>query len=181
MKDLLKIKIKETVGSLKNIDFKTSNIIKLLITVFTVLMLFLMLPSYKSIETNYEVGAIWSSEDLIAPFSFPVYKDEKEYEQEKQDVMKNIAIVFDMTDNNDYSKDSLNSFFLSLQNVLNRASNLEKNKEGYINSEDIDQYKNELGVKLTFPEWEKLYMIYKNDQSSDNSLTFRDFQNIVDQ
>ena len=181
MKDLLKIKIKETVGSLKNIDFKTSNIIKLLITVFTVLMLFLMLPSYKSIETNYEVGAIWSSEDLIAPFSFPVYKDEKEYEQEKQDVMKNIAIVFDMTDNNDYSKDSLNSFFLSLQNVLNRASNLEKNKEGYINSEDIDQYKNELGVKLTFPEWEKLYMIYKNDQSSDISLTFRDFQNIVDQ
>lgn len=181
MKESLKIKIRDTVKSFKNIDFKTSNIIKLLISVITVLILFLMLPSYKSIETNYEVGAIWSSEDLIAPFSFPVYKDEKEYEQEKQDVMKNIAIVFDMTANDDYSKDSLNSFFLSVQNVLNRAANLEKNKEGYINSEDIDQYKNELGVKFTFPEWEKLYLIYKNDQSSDIRISFRDFQNIIEQ
>ncbi|HMS33951.1 MAG TPA: HDIG domain-containing protein [Ignavibacteria bacterium] len=181
MKESLKIKIRDTVSSLKNIDFKTSNIIKLLISVITVLILFLMLPSYKSIETNYEVGAIWSSEDLIAPFSFPVYKDEKEYEQEKQDVMKNIAIVFDMTANDNYSKDSLNSFFLSVQNVLNRAANLEKNKEGYINSEDIDQYKNELGVKFTFPEWEKLYLMYKNEQTTDNSIKFRDFQNIIEQ
>jgi putative nucleotidyltransferase with HDIG domain len=181
MKDSLRIKIKEFRGSFKNIDFKSSNIIKLLISVITILILFIMLPSYKSIETNYEVGAIWSVEDLIAPFSFPVYKDEKEYEQEKQDVMKNIAIVFDMKADESYSTDSLKNLFLSVQNIFNKAANLEKNKEGYINSEDIDQYKNEIAVKFSFPEWDKLYQIYKNEQGSESNISFRDFQNIVDQ
>ena len=181
MKDSLRIKIKDFRGSFKNIDFKTSNIIKLLVSVITILILFIMLPSYKSIETNYEVGAIWSAEDLIAPFSFPVYKDEKEYEQEKQDVMKNIAIVFDLKADESFTTDSLKNFFMSVQNIFIKAANLEKNNEGYINSEDIDQYKNEIGVKFTFPEWDKLYQIYKNEQGSESNISFRDFQNIVDQ
>ena len=138
-----------------------------------------MLPSYKSIESNYEVGAIWSSEDLIAPFSFPVYKDEKEYEQEKQDVMKNIAIVFDMTGEEKIYKDSLSGFFLAIQDIFLKALNLANNKEGFINSEDLDQYKEGLSVKFTFPEWEKLYQIYKNEQGNELGLSLRDFMNFV--
>lgn len=174
-----KIKPKDLAGSFKNIDFKTSNIIKLLISITTIFLLFLMLPSYKSIEANYEVGAIWSSEDLIAPFSFPVYKDEKEYEQEKQDVMKNIAIVFDMTGEEKIYKDSLSGFFLAIQDILLKALNLENNKEGFINSEDLDQYKEGLSVKFTFPEWERLYQIYKNEQGNELGLSLRDFMNFV--
>jgi len=179
MSDSFKIKSKELARSFKNIDFRTSNIIKLLISVITILMLFLMLPSYKSIETNYEVGAIWSSEDLIAPFSFPVYKDEKEYEQEKQDVMKNIAIVFDMTDDEKIYKDSVSGFFTAVQEILLKAANLEKNKDGFINSEDMDQYKEEVSIKFSYPEWEKLYQIYKNEQGNDTKLSLPDFINIV--
>ena len=179
MSDSFKIKSKELAGSFKNIDFRTSNIIKLLISVITILILFLMLPSYKSIETNYEVGAIWSSEDLIAPFSFPVYKDEKEYEQEKQDVMKNIAIVFDMTVEEKIYKDSVSGFFTAIQEILSKAANLEKNKDGFINSEDMDQYKEEVSTKFSYPEWEKLYQIYKNEQGNDTKLSLPDFINIV--
>jgi len=179
MSDSFKIKSKELAGSFKNIDFRTSNIIKLLISVITILILFLMLPSYKSIETNYEVGAIWSSEDLIAPFSFPVYKDEKEYEQEKQDVMKNIAIVFDMTVEEKIYKDSVSGFFTAIQEILSKAANLEKNKDGFINSEDMDQYKEEASIKFSYPEWEKLYQIYKNEQGNDTKLSLPDFINIV--
>lgn len=179
MSDSFKIKSKEFAGSFKNIDFRTSNIIKLLISVITILLLFLMLPSYKSIETNYEVGAIWSSEDLIAPFSFPVYKDEKEYEQEKQDVMKNIAIVFDMTDEEKIYKDSVSGFFTAIQEILLKAENLEKNKDGFINSEDMDKYKEEVSIKFSYPEWEKLYQIYKNEQVNDTKLSLPDFINIV--
>jgi len=179
MSDSFKIKSKELAGSFKNIDFRTSNIIKLLISVITILILFLMLPSYKSIETNYEVGAIWSSEDLIAPFSFPVYKDEKEYEQEKQDVMKNIAIVFDITVEEKIYKDSVSGFFTAIQEILSKAANLEKNKDGFINSEDMDQYKEEVSIKFSYPEWEKLYQIYKNEQGNDTKLSLPDFINIV--
>ena len=179
MSDSFKNKSKELSGSFKNIDFRTSNMIKLLISVITILILFLMLPSYKSIETNYEVGAIWSSEDLIAPFSFPVYKDEKEYEQEKQDVMKNIAIVFDMTDEEKIYKDSVTGFFTAIQEILLKAENLEKNKDGFINSEDMDKYKDEVSIKFSYPEWEKLYQIYKNEQMNDTKMSLPDFINIV--
>lgn len=181
MIDFLKIKFKEISGRFSNIDFKNSNLIKLLISVITISILFLMLPSYKSIETNYEVGAIWSSEDLIAPFSFPVYKDEKEYEQEKQDVMKNIAIVFDRSGGESIYKDSLENFFVSLQNILSKASALEKNKEGFINSENIDQYKEALAVKLSYPEWEKLYQIYKNEPGSNLGITLDAFISVITQ
>ncbi len=179
MSDLHKSKFNKIAESFSNIDFKTSNIVKLLISVITILMLFLMLPSYKSIETDYEVGAIWSSEDLIAPFSFPVYKDEKEYDQEKQDVMKNIAIVFDRVYDEKIYNDSLNIFFLNVKNVLNKAANLEKNKEGYINSEEIDQYKDQLPVKLTYPEWEQLFQIYKNDPAANQNISMDTFISII--
>ncbi|MEO8665862.1 MAG: HDIG domain-containing metalloprotein, partial [Ignavibacteria bacterium] len=122
---------------------------------------------------------IWSSQDLIAPFSFPVYKDEKEYDQEKQDVMKNIAMVFDKVGEKNSVGDSLSNFFSELQNILTKASALEKNKEGYINSENLDQYKDLLSVKLSFPEWERMYLLYKNMPGSVPDVSFNDFISTV--
>ena len=57
---------------------------KILIGFITIIIISLFLPSYKSIDSNFEIGTIWSNEDLIAPFSFPIYKDESEYELEKR-------------------------------------------------------------------------------------------------
>lgn len=162
-------------GSLKNIDFKGSTAVKTVITLITVILLFIMLPSYKSIESNYEVGAIWSTEDLIAPFSFPIYKDENEYEQEKQDVIKNVAIVFDKSENKINAADSLNNLLSGIRSILGRATNLEKAKEGYINSEILDEYKDRLPVKFSFSQWEKLYMIYSGSNEAIPEITFEDF------
>lgn len=160
MKEILKINFKHFSEKLRNIDFKKNNFVKSFIAVVTIILLYLMFPSYENVESNYEVGAIWSSEDLIAPFSFPVYKEEKEYEQEKQEVMKNIAMVFDKADEKNAVADSLTSYFKSLRNIFARTGILEKNKEGYINSENLDQYKQQLSVQLSFPEWERLYQLY---------------------
>lgn len=181
MSQNIKNNFKDISGKLRKIDFKTSNLVKAIITLITIVMLFLMLPSYKSIEANYEVGAIWSSEDLIAPFSFPVYKDEKEYEQEKQDVIKNIAIVFDKSENDANVKDSLNNLFSAIKNILSRAVNLEKDKEGYINSEVLDSYKEQLPVKFSFPEWEKLYKLYTGNREEGMDITFNDFISFTEQ
>jgi hypothetical protein len=41
-----------------------------------------MFPRFESVETDYSVGMIWSKEDLIAPFSFPIYKSEQVYQRE---------------------------------------------------------------------------------------------------
>lgn len=163
----------------RNTEFRKSRLFKLLIASVTVFVLYLMLPSYKSIETNNEVGAIWSSEDLIAPFSFPVYKDENEYELEVKDVRKNIALVFDKVPEKIKIKDSLDVFEYKLRNILTAAENLEKNKQGYINSESLDSVKTGLGIQFTFPEWESLYRLYRNENIGENKISFDDFLNKV--
>lgn len=176
-----KINLKEFSKDLKNLDFRSGNGIKLFIAISTILILFLLLPSYENIESNYEVGAIWSSEDLIAPFSFPVYKDEKEYEQEKKDAIKNVALVFDKVGDKTNLNDSITKFMDEMREILAKAENLEKNKEGYINSESLDSYKARLGVELSFPEWERLFLIYKNESGNYLNISFKDFISLVSQ
>ncbi|HAY32596.1 MAG TPA: HDIG domain-containing protein [Ignavibacteria bacterium] len=165
-------------GKIKKINYKKSNFVKLCVLIITVTLLFIMIPSYKNIESKYEVGAIWSSEDLIAPFSFPVYKDESEYEQEKKDVIRNIAMVFDKTDNNYKLKDSLEDLKYQFQNIFRKADELVNNKDGYINSEKLDALKQNVKIDFTFPEWEKLYSLHSN-QNTDNNLSFNEFYNYL--
>ncbi|HMQ68406.1 MAG TPA: HDIG domain-containing protein [Ignavibacteria bacterium] len=174
-------KISDGFKRIQKIDFRYSNAIKLLIAVAAIVIIYFMLPRYKNIESNYEVGAIWSSEDLIAPFSFPIYKDEKEYEQEKQDVIKNVAIVFDKVEKKGNIGDSLSIFINEVRAILDRAAVLEKNKEGFVNSEALDQYKDELPVKFSFPEWEKLYRLYENDQGENLNISFNDYAEFIKQ
>lgn len=162
-----------------NSDFKTSNSVKLMIGVLTVVLLYLMLPSYKTIESSHEVGAIWSSEDLIAPFSFPIYKDDKEYEQEKSDVMKNIAIVFDRKNKAENIYDSLENLSESIQIILIDAEELEQNKNGYVNSESLDSIKEILPVKFTFPEWELMYQKFRKNQKENREITIKGFINSI--
>ncbi|MEO6694409.1 MAG: HDIG domain-containing metalloprotein [Ignavibacteria bacterium] len=171
--------IKEFSNKIKDLNFKTSNWIKILIAFTTIIILFLMFPSYKSIETNFEVGSIWSTEDLIAPFSFPVYKDEKEYEQEKRDVIKNIALVFDMKNKNPFLKDSIDLYYSQLNNIMLKAENLEKNNEGFINSEILDSYKEQSRIMLSYPEWERLYLIYKNSEGNGINISLNEFMETV--
>lgn len=138
-----------------------------------------MLPSYKNIETNYEVGTIWSTEDLIAPFTFPVYKDEKEYEQEINDVKKNMSIVFDNNRENTGINDSLENLRKFLTGILSEAEKLEKNKEGYVNSESLDTFKRSLSFQLSFQEWEALYNLYKSQKSENAGINFEEYINLL--
>ncbi len=176
MPDPKKYKLSGLLEKFSNLDFKKGNIVKLLIIVFTIFVLYLMLPSYKSIEANFEVGSIWSSEDLIAPFSFPIYKDEKEYEQEKQEVINNIALVFDRSSDMPDIRDSASKIFSGLESVLARAALLEKNKEGFVNSESLDEFKEQQKVQLSFPEWEALY---KTFSTRNPEITFTAFDDDV--
>ncbi|HQY21342.1 MAG TPA: HDIG domain-containing protein [Ignavibacteria bacterium] len=172
----------EFLKQFSRIDLKTSSLIKLFIAIITVTALFLMIPSYKNIESKYEVGAIWSSEDLIAPFSFPVYKDESEYDQEKKDVIKNIALVFDKDDSEKNISDSLENLRREMTEVFEITDEIIKNNEGFINSEKLDVHKAKIGIDFTFAEWEQFYSIYKNLKNSDENklnISFPEYLNIV--
>ena len=66
---------------------------KILIAFLLSLILCLLFPHGESIELEYKIGAIWSQNDLIAPFSFPILRDDKEYQH---DINKTRSSVYDV-------------------------------------------------------------------------------------
>lgn len=68
---------------------------KIAITLTLIGCMALMFPRGESLELDYKVGAVWAQKDLIAPFSFPVYRDEREYTHDVEEARKNVFPVFE--------------------------------------------------------------------------------------
>jgi len=164
-----------------DIDLKTNIYVKILTGIVTVVIVILLLPSYKTIDTEYEIGTIWSNEDLIAPFPFPIYKNEKIYEQEKKEVMENVAPVFMELKAAGNIDDSLFMFFKSIDGVLNEASDLEEKDGGGIDSEVLNEGKNTLKVQLNGEQWSQLYSFYKNDMGGVVNISYPSLKSLMAQ
>jgi putative nucleotidyltransferase with HDIG domain len=68
--------------------------IKLAIAFLLVVLLALLFPRGEAIELDYKVGSVWARKDLIAPFSFPVFRDDQEYAVEVAEAVRNVSPVF---------------------------------------------------------------------------------------
>lgn len=141
------------------LGFITENSVKIAIGLITLILISLMLPSYKSIETEFEVGTVWSSEDLIAPFSFPIYRDDKEYDAEKNEIIKNLAPVYNKINNQGNIRTALDSLFFKTESVLNAAKNLQANNDGDILSPALQEMKSGLTLDISNEEWKALYSL----------------------
>lgn len=73
-------------------------VVKVALALVTVATIALMFPRGEAIEYEVNVGGIWVEKDLIAPFSFPIYKDERQYEKEKRDAAASVYPVFERHD-----------------------------------------------------------------------------------
>ena len=106
----------------------SSNKIKILIALVTILLIVFMFPKGESIESEVSVGSIWINDDLIAPFSFPVYKDPEVYKAELKTAEESVYPVFKKDD------DNVKSIFDSLRNydkyLLQMVDSSLKNNEG---------------------------------------------------
>lgn len=74
---------------------KDNLVVKLAIVLATIALIALMFPLGEVIEHEYTVGGIWVAKDLIAPFSFPIYKDDRQYEREKREAAAHVVPVFE--------------------------------------------------------------------------------------
>lgn len=102
---------------------------KLIIGIVTVILIVMMFPKGESIEFEVSEGAIWTNEDLIAPFSFPIIKDKQEYLNEVAAAEKSVYPVF-----NNYAEkrsDSLKIFAAYITSVID--DNLKKDQQSYVN------------------------------------------------
>jgi putative nucleotidyltransferase with HDIG domain len=82
MKDFIKRKAKDSLR------------FKILIGIVTVLLIVLMFPKGESIESEVSEGSIWIHDDLIASFSFPVFKNAAIYRVELKEAEQGVYPVF---------------------------------------------------------------------------------------
>lgn len=93
--------------------------VKILIGLITVIIIVFMFPRGESIESELTVGSIWTHEDLIAPFSFPIEKDPKVYQRELKEAEQSVYPVFLKSGNAEIrAEDSLKSYNEYLQKII---------------------------------------------------------------
>jgi len=158
------------------IDLTNDIYVKSLIVFITIIIISLLLPNVKNYEVKYEIGTVWTDEDLIAPFTFPIYKDEQEYETEKQKAINSVEPVFtDRTVMSSQYKDSLRLFFQNINKVLFKAKSLDKENDEIINSAELDELKNKIQIQFTKEQWVNLFRLYKSKPIENNT----EYQNFI--
>ena len=88
----------------------------------TVLVISFMFPRGESIESEVAVGSIWTHDDLIAPFSFPIIKDATVYKEEVRQAEAGVYPVYMDIDHNMIT-DSLKSYNNFLIKVIDQTIN----------------------------------------------------------
>ncbi len=102
---------------------------KIIIGLITVILIVMMFPKGESIESEVTEGAIWTNDDLIAPFSFPIIKEKQTYQKEVKDAERSVYPVFNSIPLK--SNDSLKSFAEYIISVIDE--NLDKQSDPYLN------------------------------------------------
>jgi len=113
----------------ENIIKKTGIKRKIIIGLITVILIVMMFPKGESIESEVSEGVIWTNDDLIAPFSFPIIKETQTYQKEVIDVERSVFPVFNSITL--ISSDSLKTFAAYIISVIDE--NLDKQSDPYLN------------------------------------------------
>jgi putative nucleotidyltransferase with HDIG domain len=83
----------------EKISIMNNSKIGLLLVLVAIIIIVLMFPKGESLESEVSVGSVWTKEDLIAPFSFPVYKDPAVYKKEVKQAEDNVYPVYTRDEN----------------------------------------------------------------------------------
>jgi len=102
---------------------------KILIFTITTLFIVFMFPKGESLDFQVSEGLIWTQEDLIAPFSFPILKDPAIYEREVKEAEQSVFAVY--IKKNFSITDSLNNFNKKLIEILDE--NLKREINDFVN------------------------------------------------
>lgn len=168
--------------STKKFEFKTNIYIRILIVLLTVILITLMFPGLESVESDYSIGTIWSKEDLIAPFSFPIYKNDNTYNREVEEAKSKVLPVFDQNILKAEGKinwfDSLGLFWNKLQKALSYETEMKKEsslpEEKRTTSEQtMLKLKSDLRISFTSDEWNSLLGMWSSSQASMNEARRR--------
>jgi cyclic-di-AMP phosphodiesterase PgpH len=161
-----KEKFEDIRKSINSFDFNTNLTVKISILLIMVVLSVLMFPKGESIEFDIRIGSIWSGEEIIAPFSFPIFKEERQYEREVQEAVRNVRLVFQRDDRQaDLAVDSVRTLFGQLKAAIDFELEYRERQEAYrLGAEELrarleqdsiilDDFKRSLDVQFNTGEW----------------------------
>ncbi|MEO8232289.1 MAG: HDIG domain-containing metalloprotein [Ignavibacteriota bacterium] len=131
---------------------------KIIIGLITVILIVMMFPKGESIESEVTEGAIWTNDDLIAPFSFPTIKEKQTYENEVRDAEKSVFPVFNKIVV--LNSDSLKSFAAYIVSVIDENINVQT--DNYLNPTFLSS--------KSFTQFLNLRKLHKNSKSRKDNL-----------
>ncbi len=102
---------------------------KFLIFTITTLFIVFMFPKGESLDFQVSEGSIWTQDDLIAPFSFPILKDLTVYEMELKVAEESVFPIY--VRKNFSISDSLNIFTKKIIEILDE--NLKREVNDFVN------------------------------------------------
>jgi hypothetical protein len=151
---------------LSNLARKIANssefFLKVLIAGVTVALLALMFPRGESLPLEYKIGAVWAQKDLIAPFSFPILREEREYARDVEEARRKTYQVFER-DSLAQATDArrISEFFLRLAEALDlRAESRRSQRARALSArEDSLRFVQQaalLEIPFTEKEWDAL-------------------------
>ena len=162
----LRSRLKNLLRRLKETDFEKSIVAKVALFFGLVLVITLLAPSQNQLTVHYEVGTIWTHEDVIAPFSFPIYKDEAEYQREVKQAVSNVKPVFDKIEIPRSRLDSVASFIGQVRDALELQIRTERsrNRKTFVkDSAALQQTLESLPYRFSNSEWHELLVsLYKS-------------------
>ena len=165
MKDFL-ARLKDAFRKLRGIDFEKSMTTKVLLLLGLVLTITLLAPSQNQLKIHYDVGTIWTHEDVIAPFSFPIYKDPTEYKREVSQAVENVKPVFDRVEIERYRLDSAAAFISQVRTALELQLRMDRERNKQIFERDslsLSNIMQNLPYRFSTSEWHQLLVnIYRN-------------------
>lgn len=152
-------------------------IFKIIIGLFLVLITVIMFPHAEIVDFSYNVGSVWVEKDLIAPFSFPIYKDLHQYEQEKREAMRSVSPIFERDEKRiKKSIDSLTAVLGSLQSIINLRIQWMKTRT----SIDSIKYKQKvLSFPVSIEEATFDRLLRSPDEKKPAELTYKKFEHIL--
>lgn len=82
-------------GLLSGLKAHSGLIARIGLGVALVCVLAVMFPRGEALEIEYRIGAVWAQRDLIAPFSFPILRDQEDYARDLEEAERNAYRVFE--------------------------------------------------------------------------------------
>lgn len=151
--------------SKNKLDFRSDKLVRFFIALITIILITAMFPRTETIETDYTVGMVWSKEDLIAPFSFPIYKSEAVYQREVNEARSKVLPMFDVNGAKASGQinwlDSLNKLVDKIKAVVDYEASYVREKtlpdeKRTTSEQELVKMKAGLDIQFTEAEWQSM-------------------------